>query len=83
MKTETPRAEIPHFESEFVLLDVTKGRVKLQSYIKKHGPVRVTVEMELDYPASGNDGTSIEFAGQVLSLKNIKHGKKSLKKASK
>ena len=56
------------FSSDFALLDVTKGRHKLATHLKKHGPVKVLIEAEIEYPFGHDDGTSIEFVCKVNRL---------------
>lgn len=59
------------FKSDFALLDVKQGRAALEKRIKKSGPVRVRVDMTVNYSAGGDDGTSIEFACDVHSVKEF------------
>ena len=54
--------------STYAILDVMKGRKKLVKHLAKHGPVRVTIEAVITEPYGGDDGTSIEFNMDVLSL---------------
>lgn len=66
-------ASSPPFSSDYALLDVKKGRQKLAAHLKKHGPVKVLIEAEIEYPFGHDDGTSIEFVCKVnrLDLHNI------------
>jgi hypothetical protein len=64
--------EAAPFKSDFALLDVKAGRAALTKRLKATGPVRVRVDMTIGYPASGDDGTSIEFACEVHSVKEFK-----------
>lgn len=57
------------FNSTFALLDVMQGRAALVKRLAKSGPIRVRVEMVLDYPHGGDDGTSIEMSCTVTSVK--------------
>jgi hypothetical protein len=57
------------FKSDFAILDVKTGRHALQKRIANSGPVRVLVEMTLDYQHGRDDGTSIEFSCTVNSVK--------------
>lgn len=56
------------FKSDFALLDVKNGRNALVKRVTKSGPIRVRVDMTIDYQWGGDDGTSIEFAGTVHSV---------------
>ena len=58
----------PKFTSAYAILDVMKGRKKLAKHLAKHGPVRVTIEAEITEPNGGDDGTSIEYCMNVLSM---------------
>lgn len=60
------------FKSDFALLDIKTGRAALDKRIKKSGPIRVRVDMTINYSASGDDGTSVEFACDVHSVKEFK-----------
>ena len=60
------------FKSTFALLDVKKGRKALSEKIKAGGKVRVRVDMEINAQWSGDDGVSIEFSGDVLSIKQFR-----------
>lgn len=60
---------VPQFTSEFALIDVTTGPIRLASYLKKTGSVRATIEVEIENQYGNNDGTSIEFAARVLDVK--------------
>lgn len=55
-------------QSTHAILDVMKGREKLAKHLAKHGPVRVTIEAEITYPYGSDDGESIEFCMDVLSV---------------
>lgn len=60
------------FKSDFALLDVKTGRAALEKRLAKLGkPIRVQVEMTIDYPHGSDDGTSIEFSCTVLSVKEF------------
>ena len=58
----------PIFTSDFAILDVMKNRRALERYVKKYGPVRLIVTMDLTYPAGNDDGTSIEFCADVQAV---------------
>lgn len=57
------------FKSTFALLDVMKGRAALRKRLAKSGPIKVRVEMTVDYVWGGDDGTSQEFSCTVSSVK--------------
>lgn len=61
--------KFPRIKSDFALLDVKMGRFALRRYLKENGPQTVTVTMSILYDAGNNDGTSIEFAADVLEVK--------------
>ena len=58
----------PTFTSTYAIVDVMKGRKKLAKHLEKHGPVRVLIEAELTDPYGRDDGDSIEFNANVLSI---------------
>ena len=58
------------FKSIFALLDVMAGRKALEKRLKS-GPIKIRVEMTIDYAWGDCDGTSQEFAGTVLSVKEF------------
>ena len=60
------------FKSTFALLDVKKGRKALAEKIKAGGKVRVRTDMEINRQWGSDDGVSIEFSGDVLSVKQFK-----------
>jgi hypothetical protein len=64
----------PNFTSDYGILDVMKGRVFLARHLAKHGPLRVVIEAELTEPYGQNDGTSIEFNMNVLSVRSLPTG---------
>lgn len=59
--------------STFAILDVRVGRKGLATYLSP-GSMRVpvTIRGHIDYQWSGDDGTSIEFAVDVASIKTGK-----------
>lgn len=57
------------FHSDFAILDVKSGKAKLAKQINGGARVRVLVEMVLDRQHGSDDGVSIEFSGEVLSVK--------------
>lgn len=61
--------DTPKFTSTYGILDVMKGRKKLRSHLKKHGPVKVLIEATLTEPYGQDDGVSIEFNMNVTSVK--------------
>jgi hypothetical protein len=60
------------FKSDFALLDVKKGRQALAKKIDAGGKVRVRIDMVIDCRHGSDDGTSIEFSGEVLSVKQFR-----------
>ena len=60
------------FTSTFAILDVKKGRHALAKKIAAGGKVRVRIDMEINAQWSDDDGVSIEFSGDVLSIKQFK-----------
>ncbi|GEM_PF-2897865 len=61
-------AKVPEITSTFALLDIQKGRKKLEKHLAKHGPVRVLIEATITEPWGGDDGTSIEFTCAVTGV---------------
>lgn len=59
------------FKSDFALLDVKTGRAALEKRLKKSGPIRVRVDMTIEYAHGSDDGTSIEFSSTVHSVKEF------------
>lgn len=63
--------KIAPFTSDFMLLDVKRGRAQLARIIETGGKVEVWIKATIE-GASGvgrDDGVSIEFAAQVHSIK--------------
>lgn len=60
------------FKSNFAILDVKKGRAALAKKIAAGGKVRVRIDMEINAQWGDDDGTSIEFSGDVLSIKQFR-----------
>lgn len=60
------------FKSGFAILDVTKGRAALAKKMASGAKVRVRVDMVIEQQHGHDDGTSIEFSGSVLSVKQFK-----------
>lgn len=60
------------FKSDFAILDVKKGRQALAKKIAAGGKVRVRIDMVIDCQHCRDDGTSIEFSGDVLSVKQFR-----------
>lgn len=55
--------------STYAILDVEKGRKALAKRLAKDGPVRVTIEALITDPYGSDDGVSIEFNCNVLSVR--------------
>lgn len=60
------------FTSTFAILDVKKGRHALAKKIAAGGKVRVRVDMVINSQWGADDGVSIEFSGDVLSVKQFR-----------
>jgi len=60
------------FKSDFALIDVKKGRSALAKKIAAGGKVRVRIDAVIDSQWGRDDGTSIEFCANVLSVKQFK-----------
>ena len=58
------------FTSDFALLDVKVGRSALAKRVKS-GPIRIRVDMTIDYVHGADDGTSQEFSCSVFSVKEF------------
>ena len=61
----------PKFSSDYGILDVTKGRKKLEKHIAKHGLVPVIIHANIRDAYGSDDGTSIEFNMSVLSVEIV------------
>ena len=59
------------FKSTFAILDVKSGRAALAKRIANGEKIQVRVHMVLDNQSSNDDGTSIEFSGEVLFVKEF------------
>lgn len=59
------------FKSDFAILDVKHGRAALERRLSTSGPVKVRVDMTLDYAHGSDDGTSVEFACTVHSVREF------------
>lgn len=62
------KSGLPKIDSEYCIIDVTRGRMALKRYLAKNGPVRVQILVDLTEPFGRDDGVSIEFNGNVLGL---------------
>lgn len=67
LKKKAP-TKVPEFVSTYGLLDVMKGRKKLQRYLGQQGPVKLLIEATLSEPNGSDDGTSIEFQMTVTKV---------------
>lgn len=54
------------FKSDFAILDVKVGRAQLARRIAAGAKICVRIEMLIDNQHGHDDGTSMEFSGQVL-----------------
>jgi len=61
-------AKPPKIKSTYAIVDVMKGRQSLKRYLAANGALRVTIVAELTDPYGGDDGVSIEFNANVLSI---------------
>ncbi len=64
----------PSFKAYFALLDVTVGRAALAKHIAAGNKVRVNLDLLIDNQWGSDDGTSIEFSGDVT-IKKIARSK--------
>lgn len=60
------------FTSTYCLLDVMKGRKKLAKRLKKDGPLRVIIVADITDEFGLDDGESIEFNCDVISVTEAK-----------
>lgn len=58
----------PKIKSTYAIVDVMKGRRALKRHLEAHGALRVTIVAELTEPYGGDDGVSIEFNANVISI---------------
>lgn len=61
----------PKISSGYAIVDVTKGRHALQRFLKSHAGVPVIIHGTLTDPYGSDDGVSIEFNMDVLSIQVI------------
>ena len=59
------------FKSDFAILDVKTGRKALAKRIARGEKVRVLVDMVIDAQGSHDDSGSIQFIGEVQSVKQF------------
>lgn len=64
-------ANPPKISSSYAILDIEKGRKALVKHLSKYGAVKVTIEALITDPFGSDDGVSIEFNMDVLSVKVI------------
>lgn len=57
------------FKSDFAILDVKAGRQQLARNIERGEKIKVQIIMVLDNQSGRDDGISIEFSGEVMSVK--------------
>jgi len=57
---------VKKLDSDFVIVDIKRGRKALARKIEAGKRFRVVVEVELDTQHGWDDGTSIEFSGKVI-----------------
>jgi hypothetical protein len=58
------------FKSDFAILDVKTGRAALAKRLKS-GPIKVRIDMFIDYAHGNDDGVSQEFSCTTLSVKEF------------
>lgn len=59
------------FKSDFAILDVKTGRKALAKRIAKGEKVRVLIDMVIECQHGSDDGVSIEFNGEVQSVRQF------------
>jgi hypothetical protein len=69
MTEKTPKP--PRVTSSYAILDVENGRKALAKHLAKHGSVPVLIEAVITDPYGSDDGVSIEFNCQVISLRIV------------
>ncbi len=57
--------------STYLILDVMKGRKALARRLAKNGPIRVQIVADIVDPFGSDDGTSIEFNCDVVSVVEV------------
>lgn len=60
------------FKSDFAIIDIKKGRQALAKKIAAGAKVRVRVDMLIDQQYGNDDGTSIAFYCDILSIKQFR-----------
>lgn len=63
--------KFPKLTSSYAILDIERGRKSLVKHLAKHGPVRVMIEAIITDPYGRDDGVSIEFNMDVLSVRVV------------
>jgi len=66
-----PVHSVPDFKSDFAIIDVKQGRGALAKLIRDGGKVLVRVDLLIDTVHSQDDGTSIEFGGEVKAIRQL------------
>jgi hypothetical protein len=61
----------PRISSTFAILDIERGRKALAKHLDRHGPVRVLIEAVITGPYGYDDGVSIEFCADVVSVEVV------------
>lgn len=59
----------PRLSSSYAILDIERGRKALVKHLDKLGSVRVLIEAIITDPYGSDDGVSIEFNMDVVSVK--------------
>lgn len=58
----------PKIKSSYAILDVETGRKALERHLKQHGGVLAVIHAVITDPHGSDDGTSIEFNCDVMSV---------------
>lgn len=61
----------PRISSSYAILDIGRGRKALVKHLDRHGPVRVLIEALITDPYGRDDGVSIEFNMNVVSVEVV------------
>ena len=70
------------FKSDFAIIDVKSGRKALAKRIARGEKVRILIDMVIDCQHGRDDGISIEFNGEVQSVKQFRRIEKPRAKTS-
>lgn len=59
----------PRIKSNYAIIDIEGGRKALAKYLRENAGVPVVIHAVLTDPYGSDDGTSIEFNAEVVSIK--------------